>query len=151
MKYIKLLLSVFLLTAFSLAQGQCKAKDLVKKWKGDMSPFEYDSFVTDEFTYKTQKQTIEMEFTALAGLDYKLIFCTSNIPQPLGITIFDKPKTVKKRNIIHYDESSKDGYLCNFRAEKTGTYYIEYEVPVGEMRNMNVKGCVLMLIGISEK
>ena len=116
-----------------------------------MSPFEYDSFVTNEFQYQSKKQIIDMEFTALSGLEYKLIFCTSNIPQPLGITIYDKPKSNPKRKIIHYDESSKDGYLCNFKAYKTGTFYIEYEVPVADAKNLNAKGCVLMLIGISEK
>ena len=151
MQKIAKILIILFLAACSSAQAQCKAKDLVKKWKGDMAPFEYDSFVTDEFQYKNQKQIIDMEFTALAGLQYKLIFCTSNIPQPLGITIYDKPKSNPKRKIIHYDESSKDGYLCDFKALKTGTFYIEYEVPVGEQRNLNTKCCVLMLIGITEK
>lgn len=151
MQRIKLLLTAILLFAFSAAEAQCKAKEIVKKWKGEMSPYEYDSFVTDEFTYKNTKQTLDVEFTGLAGLDYKLVFCTSILPQALGITIYDLPKTNKKRKVIHYDESSKDGYLCTFRALKTGTFYIEYDIPVAEAKNLNVKGCVLMLIGISEK
>ena len=147
-----LLLFVFFTVAtFSNAHSQCKAKELAKKWKADMPPYEYDSFVTDDFQYKNEKQVIDMEFTALAGLDYKLIFCTSMLPQPVGITIYNKPKTDPKRKIIYFDESGKDGFLCNFRCDKTGTYYIEYEVPVADQKNMNAKGCVLMLIGISEK
>jgi hypothetical protein len=146
-----LTLSLLLFAAFTAADAQCKAKELVKKWKGDLSPFGYDSFIVDDFQYSKEKQVLDMEFTALSGLDYKLIFCTNNIPQPLGITIYDKPKTDKKRKIIYFDESSKDGFLCSFRAEKTGTYYIEYEVPIGNQMTMNTKGCVLMLIGISSK
>ena len=141
----------FLLLISMTGNAQCKAKELSKKWKNDLSPFGYDSFIVDDFQYKSAKQILDMEFTALSGLDYKLIFCTNNIPQPLGITIYDKPKTSPKRKIIHFDESSKDGFLCSFRADKTGTYYIEYEVPVGNQMSLNSKGCVMMIIGISSK
>jgi hypothetical protein len=144
-------LFLFLLTGAAAVTAQCKAKELVKKWKGDLSPYQYDSFIVDDFQYKNEKQTLDMEFTALSGLDYKLIFCTNNIPQPLGITIYDKPKTDRKRKIVYFDESSKDGFLCSFRADKTGTYYIEYEVPVANQMTLNTKGCVLMMIGITGK
>jgi hypothetical protein len=153
MKRYSALLLTLLALAMALGQvnAQCKSKDIVKKWKGDLSPFEYDSFVIDDFQYKSEKQLLDMEFTALSGLEYKLVFCTSNLPQPVGITIYDKPKTDKKRKPIYFDESSKDGFLCSFRAERTGTFYIEYEVPVGDQKNLATKNCVLMLIGISEK
>jgi hypothetical protein len=142
---------LLLVSALGTLNAQCKAKELVKKWKGDLSPYGYDSFIVDDFQYKNEKQVLDMEFTCMGGLDYKLIFCTNNLPQPLGITIYDKPRTDKKRKIVYFDESSKDGFLCSFRADKTGTYYIEYEVPVANQMSLNAKGCVLMLIGITGK
>jgi hypothetical protein len=150
MKKVFSLLFLALIGAGTL-QAQCKAKELMKRWKGDLSPYQYDSYLVDDFEYTNEKQVMDMEFTALAGLDYKLVFCTNSLPQPIGITIYDKPKTYPKRKPIYFDESSKDGYLCTFRADHTGTYYIEYEIPVANQLSMKAKGCVLMLIGISNK
>ena len=133
-------------------QAQCKAKPLVKQFKADLAPFDYDSYTINEIVFKKEKQVVEVEFSAFAGLEYKLVFCTSFTSAVIGITIYDKPKTNKKRKPIYFTESGKDGYLCTFTPEKTGTFYIEYEIPLAnEKIAEGSKGCVLMLIGIREK
>jgi hypothetical protein len=131
----------------SFAEAQCKAKSIVKVCKKDLAPFNYDSYAVNEINFTADKQIMEVEFATFAGNEYRLVFCTSECPHPLGITIYDKPKTNKKRKPLYFDESSKDGFLCNFTPEKSGTYYIEYSIPgikVGEQNS----GCVVMLIGI---
>jgi hypothetical protein len=132
----------------SPVRAQCKAKAIVKKCKGDLSPFMYDAFVLTEIYYKPEKQIVEVEFTAMSGEDYKLVFCTSELHKPIGISIYDKPKTNKKRKVLYFDENSKDGYLCTFKPEKTGTYYIEYAVPSDVTIGKPKSGCVVMLIGL---
>ena len=129
----------------SLSYGQCKARAIVKFCKADLKPFKYDAYAMNEIEYKSEKQIVPVEFTALQGNEYKLVFCTSELPLAVGITIYDKPKYNKKRKILYFDENSKDGFLCAFKPEKTGTFYIEYSVPASKDPK---KGCVVMLIGL---
>jgi hypothetical protein len=144
---------LFVIIGLQFASAQCKAKELVKNWKKELLPYYYDSYIIDEFQYKYEKQTIEIEFTCLEGLDYKLVFCTSKLPVPVSITIYDKPKTVAKRKIIYFDDSGKEGFLCSFTPPKTGSYFIEYDIPSGANSSQLLKtsGCVMLLIGIIEK
>ncbi len=125
--------------------GQCKARDIMKGCKNDLKPFKYDAFVSNDINYTETAQLIEVEFGAMSGNEYRLVFCTSQLPIPVKITIYDKPKTNKKRKILYFDENSKDGFLCAFTPPKTGNYYIEYSVPAAKDKT---KGCVVMIIGI---
>ena len=152
MKTLLKSLFIFLFSASIVpSNAQCKAKPMVKQFKADLAPFQYDSYVINDVLFKKEKQIVEVEFTAYAGLEYKMVFCTSFTNATIGITIFDKPKTNKKRKPIFFTESGKDGYLCAFKPAKTGTFYIEYEIPVAnEKVTDGTKGCVLMLIGIKE-
>lgn len=119
---MKTFLNVILILLFaSVAQqasAQCKAKAIVKQFKSELAPFEYDSYVINELVFKKEKQVVEVEFTAYAGLDYRMVFCTSFTGAVIGITIYDKPKTNKKRKSLYFTESGKDGYLCTFTPAK---------------------------------
>ena len=150
--FFKIIFIVFLSVCGLNANAQCKAKTLVKQFKSELKPFEYDSYAINDITFKKEKQIVEVIFTAYAGLDYRMVFCTSSLATPIGITIYDKPKTNKKRKPIYFTESGKDGYLCTFTPKTTGSYYIEYEVPASSTTVAEgSKGCILMLIGIKER
>lgn len=140
-----LLLLFFSAAVTGIGHAQCKARQIMKTCKEDLKPFKYDAFASTEITYKQEAQNLEVEFTAVSGNEYKLVFCTSELPIPVKITIYDKPKYNKKRKILYYDENSKDGFLCAFTPPKTGNYYIEYTVPSSKG---NEKGCVVMIVGI---
>lgn len=143
MKHVILILLFGAVSPFLSAQ--CKARQIMKICKDDLKPYKYDAFASTEIAYKAEAQTVEVEFTAVSGSQYKLVFCTSELPIPVKITIYDKPKNNKKRKILYFDENSKDGFLCAFAPPKTGNYYIEYSVPASKDAQ---KGCVVMIIGI---
>ncbi len=137
----------WLLTSGLFAQ-QCKVKPIIKTCMTSMAPYQYDAYAVKEIVYgpKTKKEIIE--FAVYSGEEYKLVFGKTVLPQEVGITIYDgNPKT--KGKIVFMDESGKkDNFVCNFLPTKTGTYFIEYEIPVATAPNQ--KGCFVVLIGIKE-
>jgi hypothetical protein len=137
-----------LLTSGLFAQ-QCKVKPIVKANMTSLSPYQYDAYAVKEIQYaaKTKKESIE--FSVYSGEDYKLVFCKTELPQDVGITIFDGNPTNKKSTIVYMDESGKkDQFVCNFHPTKTGNYFIQYEIPASTAPNQ--KGCFVVLIGIKE-
>lgn len=148
MKKITLLLAgIFALTFTSQVNAQCKAKQAVKECKPNMAPFMYDSYALNEIVYDAKKNTvIEVEFTAFAGQKYKLVFCTSGLEVPIKLNIYDKNQKFKKRNKVYDTENGIEGHW-SFEPSKSGTYYIDYEVPAAATTK---KGCVVMLIGYDE-
>jgi hypothetical protein len=114
-----------------------------------LAPYQYDAYVVTEIAYavKTKKESIE--FAVYSGEDYKLVFCKTELPQEVGITIYDGNPNSKKSKIVYMDESGKkDKFVCNFHPESTGSYFIEYEIPASTAPNQ--KGCFVVLIGIKE-
>jgi len=128
--------------------AQCKVKPIVKNCMSSLAPYQYDAYAVKEIIYgiKTKKEVLE--FAVYSGEEYKLVFGKTVLPLEVGITIYDgNPKT--KGKIVFMDESGKkDNYVCNFQPTKTGTYYIEYEIPVATAPNQ--KGCFVVLIGIKD-
>lgn len=135
---------------FSFAQKQkCKLKPIVKNCESLLSPYEYDSYAEKEINYSAQTKKDFFEIQIFADEECKLVFCQSELPQTVGITIYDRKPSDKNRKIIYFDESGKkDQYVFNFRPTKTGSYFVEYEIPPATAPNQ--KGCIVMLIGTKE-
>jgi len=153
MKKINLVIAIstLLLTAVSgnTILAQCKAKQIVKENKPTIAPFQYDSYALNEIIFDPSKpQVIEVEFTAFAGQQYKLVFSTSGFEEDMKLNIYDKNKRAKKRNLI-YDSSNGIEKHWTFQPTKAGTYYIDYEIPVS-LTGQKKTGCVVMLIGYKE-
>lgn len=130
-------------------RGQCKVKPIVKNLMPSLAPYQYDSYAVKEVSYGTKEKKDLLEFSVYSNEEYKLVFGKTVLPQEIGITIYEgNPK--KKGQIIFIDESGmKDKYTCNFKPTKTGTYYIQFEIPVATAPNQ--KGCFVVLIGIKEE
>lgn len=144
-----ILASCILLFTSSLFAQQCKVKPIVKTCMSDMTPYEYDSYAVKEITFGPKAKKESIEFEVYSEENYKLLFCKTELPQEIGINIYDKGPNKKDRKIIFFDESGKkDQYVCNFHPEKSGTYYIEYDIPSATAANQ--KGCIVVLIGIKE-
>ena len=127
--------------------AQCKVKPIVKSCMPALQPFEYDSYVVKEISYgpKIKKETID--FQVFSDEEYKLVFGQTTLPQEVGITIYGLEKGKKK--ILYFDESGKkSSQVFNFGPTKSGTYFIEYEIPAATAPNQ--KGCFVVLIGIKE-
>src|ERR1039457_6588485 len=95
------LISLMLASA-TITNAQCKAKQIVKECKPSIAPYQYDSYALNEIVFDPAKpQVIEVEFTAFAGQQYKLVFCTSGFEEDVKMNIFDKNQRSKKRNKIY--------------------------------------------------
>jgi hypothetical protein len=143
-----IILTGTLLVFNSNLSAQCKGvKSIVKNSMSQLGPYEYDSYAVKEIIFgaKAKKETVE--FSVFSGEKYKLVFSKTELPQEVGITIYDKPATRKDRKILYFDDSGKKGdFACNFQPSTTGTYYIEYSIPAQSASNQ--KGCFILLIGI---
>ena len=151
MKKSNLIIAVALLIAVAgtVAKAQCKAKQVVKECKPSIAPYQYDSYAMNEIIADPAKpQVIEVEFTAFAGQQYKLVFCTSGIEEDLKLNIYDKNQRAKKRNKI-FDSANGADKKWIFEPTKAGTYYIDYEVPKSASGKKKTS-CAVMLIGYKE-
>lgn len=139
--------SVIIICATIQSTAQCKAKQVVKECRPSVAPFIYDSYTLSQIVYDSNKSdTTEVEFTAFAGQKYKLVFCTSGLDQEIKVNIYDKNLVFKNRHKLYDSENGIEGHW-SFEPPKSGTYYIDYEIPMAvEKKN----GCVVMLIGYAE-
>ena len=144
----KIVVIIILLAGYTnQVNAQCKAKQAVKECRPSMAPFTYDSYALNDIVYDAKKpNTVEVEFTAFAGQKYKLVFCTSGLEQQVKLNIYDKNIKFKKRNKVYDSENGIEGRWA-FEPSKSGTFYIDYEIPAVAV---NKKGCVVMLIGYKE-
>lgn len=151
MKKVTLLFSVVLMLSLGYqSYAQCKAKQIVKECKGSIAPYQYDSYALNEINFDPKKpQTIEVEFTAFAGQQYKLVFCTSGFEEAVVLSIYDKSQRSKKRNKLYDGGTGKDK-KWSFEPKKAGTYFIDYEIPAAINAQAKKTGCIVMLIGYNE-
>jgi len=129
--------------------AQCKVKPIVKKCMPLLGAYQYDSYAVKEITYAAKAKKEVLEFSVFSGEAYKLVFGKTELPQEVGIIIYDKPVTKKDKKILYFDESGKKGdFVFNFQPATTGTYYIEYSIPAQSAPDQ--KGCFVLLIGIKD-
>lgn len=132
--------------------AQCKAKQIMKSCRPNITkPYKYDSYVVNNFTFGDKPQTAEVQFCAFQGQKYQIVFCTSGFEEPLAVNIYDKSMRVKNGRRKIYDSSQGiDNNFWMFQPEKSGNYYIQYDVPVSNTPGVTKQGCVIMLIGYME-
>jgi hypothetical protein len=147
MKQKLALLLILAATAISSVHAQCNAKEIAKKCKNNLKPFDYDGFADNSFTFKDKAQTVSVEFTAYAGQKYKLVFASSGFKEEVKVNIYDKNKNNPKRQKIYDSSNGIDNLFWSFEPSKTGTYYIEYEIPAAQEGDMGKSGCMVLLIG----
>jgi hypothetical protein len=144
---ILFLLSVFL---FGLLPGesfsQCNPHKIAKDFKPNLNPYKYDSYAYNNIKFTDKPQTIEVLFTAFAGVKYKLVFGTSLFDENVQVNIYDKSMRVHKRNKLFDNNSGVDNLFWSHEFTDPGNYYIDYEVPA-KGNSKSPDGCVVLLIG----
>jgi hypothetical protein len=142
------MVSVFLSTNHFL-YSQCKAKEIVKKSKANISkPYKYDSYAVNEIEFTEKEKKVEVQFTAFQGQKYRLVFLTSGFEEPVTLNIYDKSNRVKKgRNKVYDNEQGIDNNFWSFEPPKSGNYFIEYSIPPSIDPQKFHKGCIVMIIG----
>jgi hypothetical protein len=140
---------ILLVTLANCTMAQCKAKQIVKDNKKAIDPYQYDSYAMNEVIIDPAKpQVIEVEFTAFAGQKYKLVFGTSSISEDMKLNVYDKNQRNQKRKKVYDSENGIEKHWV-FEPSKSGTYYIDYEIPKSS-DGQKKTGCVVMLIGYKE-
>lgn len=125
--------------------AQCKVKPIVKNGMPLLAPYQYDSYAIKEINYGSKPKKETINFEVFSDEEYKLVFCQTVLPQEVGVVIYGKSKG--KKEILYFDESGrKSVQTFNFGPTRSGTYYIEYEIPAASAPNQ--KGCFVVLIGI---
>ncbi len=148
-KYIFAVLAALFLSSNSDLAAQCKVKPIVKNCMPLLAPYQYDSYAVKEITYNAKEKKEILEFSVFSGEEYKLVFGKTDLPQEVGIIIYDKHPSKKDKKLLYFDESGKKGdFVFNFQPRTTGTYYIEFEIPAASAANQ--KGCFVLLIGIQD-
>lgn len=132
--------------SFSSSKGSCKAKQIAKSCKANILPFKYDGYAVNEIAFTDKPQNIEVEFSAFSGQKYKLVFCTSGFKEMVKLNIYDKNARNKKRKKVYDNDSGIDNLFWSFEPPKSGTYYINYEVPAAADGQKST-GCIVMMIG----
>lgn len=137
------LVGVFMLSFY--ADSACKVKHIVKKHMPLLAPYNYDAYAIKEIIYGSKPKKEIIDFEIFSDEEYKLVFCQTELPEEVGITIYGLRNG--KKEIIYFDESGKKSLqtFC-FGPTKSGTYYIEYEIPAATAPGQ--KGCFAVLIGV---
>jgi hypothetical protein len=146
----KIILTILFLAAslgYTLEAQECNAKNIAKKCKNNLKPFNYDGYSDNPFIFKKTEQTIEVEFTAYAGQEYKLVFCSSGFKEDVKVNIYDRTKKNPKRQKVYDNSSGIDNLFWSFEPKKTGTYYIEYTIPAAAEGDLNKDGCIVLMVG----
>src|ERR1017187_3884081 len=97
------IVGVILSVLFALnqyASAQDNIKNIVKKNKSDLAPYEYDSYAVKEFSFGAKEKSVVVEFSVYSDEDYKIIFCKTNLPQSVDINIYDKNPSSKNKKLI---------------------------------------------------
>lgn len=128
--------------------AQCKAKDIVKRSKANITkPYKYDSYALNDVEFNAKVQKIEVQFTAFHGQKYRILFLTSGFEELVTIDIYDKSSRVKTGRKKVYDNSQGiDNNFWSFQPTKSGNYFIEYNIPPA-LNGKVKKGCIVMIIG----
>lgn len=143
-KNIVLLVLFLIFTKITVAQ--CAIAEIVKNNKSKItSPYMYDGFSVCNLSFDDKEKTIRSEFVALKGQKYKLYICSSGFVEIVKIKIYYKHP--KKDETARLFETTIGGPVDYYTFEPTqpGTYYIDYELPMGMGGNAH-KECTLLLI-----
>jgi hypothetical protein len=131
--------------------AQCKAAEIVAQGKiGITEPYLYDGFTMTQFKMDNREKVMQVEFTALKHQQYKLYFRTSGFDEEMNISVINTKKT--ENDTLLQLNTQKDKTIV-FEITKSGSYIVEYKIPVCENAEYgNIKNeCVLMLISYKEK
>jgi hypothetical protein len=148
--YPRIFLSLLFVLASYSAFSQCSPHKIAKNFRPNLEPFKYDSYNYNEVTFADKPQTIEVLFTAFAGIKYKLVFGTSMFDESVSVNIYDKSMHTKKRKKLYDNSKGVDNLFWSVEISDPGIYYIDYDVPA-KGTNSSEQGCMVLLIGYLEK
>ncbi len=143
--YLFLICLSFLVPLTGTSQKECDPRGL-KKAKSELAPFVYDGSKRDVLAYEKKENFYEIEVPLFIGEKYRFIFNTDQLPEPVRIEIYNKPKGKKRRELLFSNEeteATKNGLLI-YEPERSRNMYVNYTVPASEEEK---KGCIIFVAG----
>ncbi len=145
--YFILTIFIFFITTSAFQErNECVTMDLKKELKNELKPnFKYDSAKTTHITYKSKKQTKEIEVPLYMGEKYRFLFNTAGLPKNIEISIYNKKATNSKRKLLYSLKTEEDKHIYVFEPGRSRKMYINYTIP--ETSELGLSGCMVFLVG----
>lgn len=127
----------------------CPSSAMKQVLKPMLKPdYKYDSSKITRIKLTADKRTKEIEVPMFIGEKYKFLFNTTEMPEGVNISIYDKKQGKKNRTLLYSIapemENDKNQTIFSFEPQKSRTMYVEYEFPSSATK---VEGCVVFLLG----
>lgn len=113
-------------------------------------PFRYNLAKTTMISFKRYPQKMKVLIPIYSDQEHRLIFSTKGLPQDVGITVYDKPASEKKRKVLFTSTGGEPISTFQLPADYKESYlHVEYDVPASdaEDRSTTRRGCVVMMMG----
>ena len=124
--------------------ANCDQNEIKKMLAPLLKPFIADGFKTTKIMFKKQPQKKEVEIPLYFGENYRIIFLTSQLPMDIGISIYNKSATSKKRTLLFSSKDVPKAEVLKFATDRAKDFYVEYDIPATD----SIKsGCVSFMIG----
>lgn len=125
-------------------------KELREEARLLLRPFKYNMAKTTMVTMKRYPQKQNVIIPIYSKQAHRLVFSTKGLPQNIGIKVYDKHYSEKKRKVLF--ETDKNTPINTFELPedyKEQYIFLEYNIPptTEEDRSTTVKGCVIFMMG----
>lgn len=146
-----LLIAIFALFNNRQSIAQCQPKHIAKIVKNNLRPpYLYGASELTKITFDDKAKQKTIEFTALADVKYRIIFCSSNFEEMVKVNIYDSDNKNVTQNKVFDNAQGIDNNYWVFDPPKEGNYHVIYDIPPsidGTVRS----GCIVLIIGYSEE
>lgn len=113
-------------------------------------PFRYNLAKTTTINFKRYPQKMKVLIPIYSKQEHRIIFSTKGLPQEVGIKVYDKPASEKKRKLLYESTGGEPIHTFELPEEYKESYlHVEYDVPASEAedRSTTRRGCVIMMMG----
>ena len=125
----------------------CDQKQVKSMMQPMLPPFIVDGFKLTKIMFKNKPQVKEVEIPLFYGENYRIIFLTSQLPLGIGISIYNKAHSAKKRTLMFSSKDVPKSDTLRFETDRAKDFFVEYEIPATDsMRS----GCVAFMLGYEE-
>ncbi len=152
-KIITSILSVIVFFAFTAQTTdptiKCDQKELKNKCKPLLTPYEYDSAKLTQILLRPKPQKKEIEVPVFLGEKYRLVFTTVGLNKKVIVSIYNKDKDAKKRDVLFTSESlpaDQTEFIYEV-PKRTFNLYIDYDIPASGSDSIISNGCVAYMLG----
>ena len=124
--------------------ANCDQKEVKTILEPLVKPFIPDGFKLTKILFRKQPQKKEVEIPLYFGENYRIIFLTSKMPTNIGINIYNKASTAKKRTLLFSNKDLPKTETLKFETDRAKDFFVEYDIPATDSMS---SGCVSFMIG----